>query len=110
MDKIVLFKEERPDIKISMEMYFNETGQLMFDGYDIGKTVSEYWGDSDYEYQYTIEPDCVEKLFLLFELPKTDRSLLLSEIKKRFGGNEAYSRFGDFMRENNIDFQSFTWT
>ena len=45
MERIVLFKLERPDIKISMEMYFNEKGQLIFDGYDIGKTVDDWWGD-----------------------------------------------------------------
>ncbi len=31
MKKIVLFKLKRPDIKISMEIYFNQEGQLIFD-------------------------------------------------------------------------------
>jgi len=109
MDKIVLYEQERPDIKISMEMYFNEENQLIFDGYDIGKTVSDCWGDSDYEYTYKIQPDEVEKLFRLFEVPNSDRSLLLLEIKKRFGVNEAYSMFGDFMEKNNIKYSSATW-
>jgi hypothetical protein len=57
MDKVTLFYLERPDIKISMEIYFNDKDQLFFDGYDIGKSVEEVWGDSDYEYTYTIEPE-----------------------------------------------------
>jgi len=92
-----------------MEMYFTEQGKLVFDGYDIGKSVSEFWGDSDYEYKYTIEQNGVAKLFHLFGLPNSDRALLLREIKKRFGENDAYSKFGDFLRENDIDFDSFTW-
>jgi len=109
MDKVQLYKEDRPDICISMEVYFNEKGELIFDGYDIGKTVSDCWGDSDYEYKYTIDTDSVEELIRVFELPSSDKSLLLLEIKKRFGGKEAYSMFGDFMVRNNIYFTPFTW-
>ena len=50
MEKVILFYLERPDIKISIRIYFNEKEQLYFDGYDIGKSVEEAWGDSDYEY------------------------------------------------------------
>jgi hypothetical protein len=110
MEKVILFKEERLDIKINIEIYFNDQGQLILDGYDIGKTVENCWGDSDYEYSYTIEPDEVAKLYTLLEVPNLDKQLLLLEIKKRFGGNDAYSKFGDYMNQNNIDFNAFTWT
>jgi hypothetical protein len=92
-----------------MEMYFNEKGQLIFDGYDIGKSVDDWWGDSDYEYGYTIEVGEVEKLFSLFGVEDSNRHSLLLEIKKRFEGNKAYSKFGDFMEENNIDYSPSTW-
>ncbi|WP_157624737.1 hypothetical protein [Sunxiuqinia dokdonensis] len=110
MERVTLFKMDNPDIKISMEIYFNEQDQLIFDGYDIGKRVEDCWGDSDYEYTYTIEPNEVQKLFALLEVPNFNKHALLLEIKKRFGGNSAYSRFGDFMSANNIDFTGFTWT
>ena len=110
MEKITLYREERADIKINMEMYFNEKGQLIFDGYDIGKTVADWWGDSDYEYTYTIEAVEVEKLYPLLGIASSDKHALLLEIKKRFGGNEAYSKFGDFMSKNNIEYTAFTWT
>jgi len=110
MERIVLFKLERPDIKISMEMYFNEKGQLIFDGYDIGKTVEDAWGDSDYEYGYTIEAVEVEKLYSLLGIGNSNRHSLLSELKKRFEGNRAYSELGDFMEENNIDYSGSTWS
>jgi len=110
MEKVVLYYLERPDIKISMEIYFTEKGQLFFDGYDIGKTVEAAWGDSDYEYTYTIEPDQVEKLYEIFRLKQGDKNELLGEIKNRFSVNEAYSLFGKFLNTHNIKYESFTWT
>ena len=50
MEKTTLFHLESPDIKISIQIYFNEKNQLYLDGYDIGSAVEERFGDSDYEY------------------------------------------------------------
>ncbi len=54
MEKVTLFSLEKSNIKISMQIYFNEKDQLYFDGYDTGKFVEKTFGDSDYEYIYTI--------------------------------------------------------
>lgn len=92
MEKIILYREERSDIKIYMDMYFNNEGQLIFEGQDIGKSVE------------------VEKLYTLFGINNFDKHSLLIEIKKRFEGNMAYSKFGEFMENNNIKFTVSTWT
>ena len=110
MEKITLFKLERPDIKISMEIYFNEINQLYFDGYDIGELVERIWGDSDYEYTYTIEPEEVNKFYPLFNLRNGDKSGLLQSLKDRFSVNEAYSLLGNFMNVHDIKYDSFIWT
>ncbi len=109
MEKVILFYLERPDIKISIRIYFNEKEQLYFDGYDIGKSVEEAWDDSDYEYTYTIEPEEVSKFYQIFNLKEGDKSGLLQAIKNRFSVNEAYTLFGDFMDANDIKYESFTW-
>ncbi|HET9569794.1 MAG TPA: hypothetical protein VFP20_00070 [Bacteroidales bacterium] len=109
MDKVTLYKKDLPNITISMELYFNEKGQLIFDGYDLGKLVEDALGDSDYEYDYAIEPIEVEKLYHLFQIQQGDRSGLLNAIKFRFEGDNAYSLFGEFMNEHQIDFESFSW-
>ncbi len=110
MEKVTLFKFESDGIKISMELYFNELNQLYFDGYDIGKTVESAWGDSDYEYSYTIEPAEVEKLYRYFGIASGQRSNLLNTLKEHFNGNTAYSEFGEFMDKNNIEYSISSWT
>ena len=110
MEKVTLFYSNKPGIKISMEIYFNEKNQLYFDGYDIGEIVEQCWGDSDYEYTYTIEPEEVNKFYELFKLKHGDKKGLLQALKERFSVNEAYTLFGEFMTSNNIKYQGFTWT
>lgn len=109
MEKITLFYEERPDIKISMQLSFTEKGNLFFDGYDFGTFVKEHFGRSDYEYSYTIKPEEVIKLYSLFNLKEGDRSGLLQAIKERFHANDAYSAFGKFMQENKVAYDRFIW-
>lgn len=110
MEKVTLYHLEGPDIKRSIELYFNEKGQLYFDGYDIGKSVEKCWGDSDYEYTYTIEPQEVRKFYAIFDLEPGNYSGLLQELKKRFSAYNAYTLFGLFMADHNIKYSGFTWT
>lgn len=110
MEKVTLFQLENSNIKIFIEIYFNEKGQLRFDGQDIGKSVESAWGSSEYEYMYTIEPEEVNKFYEIFNLKDGDHSGLLQAIKKDFGVNKAYSLFGEFMLAHNIKHERFTWS
>ena len=109
-EKVTLFYLENSNIKISMQIYFNEKDQLYFDGYDSGKLVEETWGDSDYEYIYAIEPEEVTKFYPIFNLADGDRSGLLQAIKNDFSVNKAYSLFGEFMQTHGIIYGRFNWT
>ena len=93
-----------------MELYFNDKDQLYFDGYDIGKTVEEIWGDSDFEYTHTIEPEEVNKIYKIFNLKTGDKKGLLQILEKKFSNNNAYFAFREFMQLHNIKFNSFTWS
>ncbi|MEA5100213.1 MAG: hypothetical protein VB011_06820 [Bacteroidales bacterium] len=110
MDKIELYKFENDSIKIEINLYFNDIGQLIFDGYDIGERVKDCFGDSDYEYYYTIDSSEIQKLNSILNVKNGDRNSLLKELKKKFGHNEAYTDFGNFMSENNIKFKAFCWS
>jgi len=109
MEKVNLFYLENSNIKISMQIYFNEKDQLYFDGYDTGKFPEEAFGNSDYEYSYTIEPEEVKKFYQIFNLKDEDKSGLLQSIKKEFSVNKAYSLFGEFMLVHNIKHERFIW-
>jgi hypothetical protein len=109
LEKAVLYFEERPDIKISMELYFNKEGQLFFDGYDIGETVKKIWGDTDYEYTYTIAATEANKFYNIFSIPKGHQPDLLQVFKKMFSVNEAYTLFGEFMDKHGIKYERHTW-
>ena len=109
LEREILYSIESPDIKISMEVSFNAKGQLVFDGYDIGKTVNDFFGEPDYEYHYTIEPEEVNKFYALYKIESGDRSGLLKVLKDRFGHDKAYSAMGIFMKEHGIHYASFIW-
>ena len=106
---ITLYHLETEDIKIDIVARF-EKDKLIIDGYDIGKTVEEFWGDSDYEYIMTIPASSLPPLYGLLNIPVGDQKGLLEAIAKRFHGNKCFSAIGDFLDQNNIEHETFTWT
>jgi len=110
MDSVLLFSLNREDIKVTIEAYFDADGNLVVDGYDIGKTVEKYWGDSDYEYTTTLSPDEVKKLYALFQLPDGAHGELLLALQSRFNTNKCYSEIQNFLDKHNIKYKGFSWT
>jgi hypothetical protein len=107
-ESITLYHLEREDIKINIVARFDED-KLIIDGYDIGKTVEEAWGDSDYEYVMTIPARSLPPLYRLLNVKIDDRKGLLKALAKRFHGNACFSAIGDFLDKNSIEYDSFTW-
>lgn len=103
-----LFHLDGEAITIDIVARFDED-ELIIDGYDIGKTVEEVWGHSDYEYMTTIPPAGVVALCELLDVEAGDRKKLLNALAKRFHGNKCFSSIGDFLDKNNIDHKTFTW-
>ena len=91
--KVTLFDFESDNIKIYMGLYFTQQNQLIFDGYDIGKTVDIAFGDSDYEYGYVIDTSEVKKLYNFYNIKEIERLKLLNTLQVHFSGNKAYSKF-----------------
>lgn len=106
--RIVLYQLERDDIRVDIQAYFSGE-DLVVEGYDIGKSVEEYWGDSDYEYSTTIVKGEVEKIFPLLGVAGGDREGLLKAIAGRFNTNSCYSEFVDFLEKNGIGSEGFSW-
>jgi hypothetical protein len=108
-ESITLYHLKREDIKINIVARF-EDDDLIIDGYDIGKTVKDAWGDSDYEYVMTIPVKSLPQLYRLLGVEVGDRKALLGALAKRFTGNKCFSAIGDFLDQNNIEHKTFTWT
>ena len=109
MDKITLFHFERPDIKVTIEAYFRDEW-LMVEGYDIGKRVEEWWGDSDYEYAVGVNPGELKKLYPILNVKEGDKEGLLRAIAARYNTNSCYSEFLNLLNENGIKGETFSWT
>ncbi len=105
---ITLYHLKREDIKIDIVARF-EDNNLIIDGYDIGKTVEGAWGDSDYEYVMTIPEKNLPRLYDLLNVKTGNQRALLKALAKRFHGNKCFSALGDFLDQNGIDHETFTW-
>jgi hypothetical protein len=96
------------DIKVDVEARF-EQGTLIIDGYDIGKRVEEYWGDSDYEYSLRIPPASVLQLYVILEVEQGDQQNLLKELARRFNTNTCFSEIRKLLDDHHIPCEGFSW-
>jgi hypothetical protein len=109
MERITLYSFVNDEIKISIEAYF-EGDSLIIDGYDIGRRVEEYWGDSDYEYVLTIPPAGVDFLYAHLEIERGNRDGLLTALAGKYNTNSCYSDIYQLMEDKDIKCSGFTWT
>jgi hypothetical protein len=109
MNSITLFKFENETISIIVQAYFQEEN-LIVEGYDIGKSVNEAFGDSDYEYSTTVPDKEINKLYALFNITEGDKENLLKAIARKFNTNSCYSEFTEFLGRNKIKSDGFSWT
>jgi hypothetical protein len=110
MNKVVLFSFVSDWIKVTIEAYFDEHGNLVIDGYDIGKRVEEVWGDSDYEYMVTIPSLELNTLYRLFQLPSGDKNALLAYLQGNYNTNTCYSEIRSLLELHKIQHEGFSWT
>ncbi len=103
-----LFYHQGEQIRIDIRLGF-EGEKLKLDGYDIGETVREIWGDSDYEYFITVAGEALEKLYRLSGIEVGRKQELVEHLAGSFSSNEAFSSFRDYLTANEIQCGVFTW-
>lgn len=108
MEAVTLYAYQDDEIKISIEAYF-EGDALIIDGYDIGKKVKDYWGDSDYEYKLTIPPVTVDFLYKYFSILPS-RIELLQTLAARFNTNTCFSDIRNLLDAHQQPCEGFSWT
>ena len=104
-----LFFMEREDLQVEIKARF-EDEKLVIDGYDIGKFVEQYWGDSDYEYMMTLPPESVAQLYKVLHVEEGNKELLLDVLAEAFETNECFSEIKDLLTKNDIHYEHFSWT
>ena len=92
--RIVLKDQRSPDGELrKLEAYVEDNGDLVLEGYDLGDTVEEWWGDADYEYWRRVERQDVPRV-------------LLELIKDRF---ESDTAFAEWLKEKGIPNKFDNW-
>jgi hypothetical protein len=104
---VTLFHLESSDITVDIKAFF-ENEDLVVEGYDIGKRVEEYFGDSDYEYSVRIQAGEVPRLAQLLGVA-LDKELVLTAIAAKFNDNHCYSNFRNFLEANKIPSEGFSY-
>jgi len=97
MDKlkeITLTEYKTDDISVQLVARIDDEDHLVLEGYDIGKSVKEFWGDSDYEYWLRVASDYKD-------------TVLLWLIKERF---TTSSEFRQWLDDKGIPNKFESWT
>ena len=103
-----LFSIDNENIRVMINLGFDGE-DLKLDGYDIGKSVSDMWGDSDYEYSITVSAAELPRLYELNRVPFGNKKKLISVLAKFLSDNKALTLFHDYLKENNIPFTCFSY-
>jgi hypothetical protein len=104
MDQVTLYKHSDESISITIWAYIRDDA-LVIAGQDLdtgGSNVSAVWGDSEYEYFYSLSPDDTQKLqALLIEETKIDRELLFL-VDRFFAGGDVCARFREYCEKHGL--------
>jgi hypothetical protein len=105
---VILFSLNNDNIRITIEASFTSAGELLVEGYDVGKTVKEYWGSSDYEYSFTVSPEELIKVYTAAQLPPEPQQLL-EYLQQHFNTNTCFSDIRNWLDKNNVYHEGFSW-
>lgn len=108
-EKVRLFELTNEYLKVTVDASF-ENGDLLVDGYDIGRAAEEWWGDSDYEYSVTVKKEDLLALCNALGLNTVSHEAILEKMKEKFSGNHGFTAFSDFLKSKRIKYYSFSWT
>jgi hypothetical protein len=62
--EITLTEYKTEDVSVQLVAKIDEEENLVLEGYDIGKSVKEFWGDSDYQYWVRVARDYKDTVLL----------------------------------------------
>ncbi len=105
---IELYTIKRTDVRVYMNLGF-EGEDLKFDGHDLGTTVDENWGSSEYEYTATVVAKDLGPLYDLHGIKSGAKEALLVALAPLFSNNSGYTQFKTYLKKHGIAFDTFTY-
>ncbi len=108
MNRVQLCGYKSPEIEIHVHASIIN-GRLKIEGQDIGKNVENFWGDTDYEYYYTLSENDTSKLHEVLNEISNQNLTLLEQIKLNFSGTEGCRNFREFCEEHSIKYEFFSY-
>lgn len=105
---IELYTIKRTDVRVYMNLGF-EGEDLKFDGHDLGTTVDENWGSSEYEYTATVLAKDLGPLYDLHGIKPGAKEALLEALAPLFSNNSGYTQFKTYLKKHGIAFDTFNY-
>jgi hypothetical protein len=101
MYKVTLCDGKYDGTSIFREAYLKD-GQLHIDGQDLGASVSEFWGNSEYEYFYSFSSEMTSCLHDCLKKDSETADDLLALVFKYFSGNLGDIRLREYCKDKQI--------
>ena len=92
------YHDERINIHVQADL---QNGKLTLAGHDFGKTVEGVWGDSDYEYWYSLDRENTKKLLAVIHGEEDPKAAVLRE----FSGEGGCKALRDICNQNEIQYE-----
>lgn len=103
---LTLYEFKSESVKVSIQAYF-EGEFLVIDGYDIGKSVEEFWHREDYEYKLTVPSESVQWMMRHFNTQTKPE--LLQALATQYNHNQCYSAIRELLDSNKQPCSGFSW-
>ena len=100
-----LFTIDRKDIKVTIDLGFDGKN-LKLDGYIVDKMESAF---SHSDYSITVSSENLPKLYEINNVEIGNKKELIKTLSVFLSDNKAYSLLHDYLKENEIEFTSYTY-
>lgn len=105
---VILCNYKDPTISIYVTATVSD-GQIEIKGQDIGKTVEKHFGDSDYEYFYSLSIEETSKLYRLLKTDLISDDCLIDLVSLKFSGVNGCKVFREFCERHDLIYSVFTY-
>jgi hypothetical protein len=98
--RITLYRHETEKDLSWLDAVIDDNGNLVLEGYDLGETPQEFWGDDDYEYWWIVKKKYKKKVLRLLVKEQFDtKSDLKNWLNAKCIPGESFRTIGEDYRD-----------